>query len=146
MQKFFLSRPFTLKVDGAKSLRSIVADLIEAAFARQRECPGTMITGAVMQHLVGAKLELALPDEVLEHHGFSVADSPSDRKGDFLIGAHKALNAINFWEGLMDELVIINKALSEAEIGELMNTGAMGILLVESPGKLATTWGKTKSN
>ena len=60
--------------------------MIEAAFARQRECPGVMVAGAVMQHLVGAKIETALPDAKIAHEGFSVADAPSGRKGDFLIG------------------------------------------------------------
>lgn len=83
---YFASKPFRLRVDPSKSLRSIVAELIEAAFARQRECPGTMVAGAVMQHLVGAKLELALPEARIEHKGFAVADAPEGRKGDFLIG------------------------------------------------------------
>lgn len=82
----FRSKPFRLKVDSSKSIRSIVADLIEAAFSRQRECPGVMVAGAVMQHLVGAKIETALPDVKVEHKGFSVADAPGGRKGDFFIG------------------------------------------------------------
>ena len=45
-----------------------------------------MVAGAVLQHLVGAKLELALPDVEIGHNGFSVADEPGDRKGDFVVG------------------------------------------------------------
>jgi len=86
VKDFFSSRPFSLKIDSSKSIRSIVSDLIEAAFARQKECPGFMVAGAVMQHLVGAKIETALPDAEMVHEGFSVADAPSGRKGDFLIG------------------------------------------------------------
>jgi hypothetical protein len=86
VREFFASQPFRLKVDSSRSLRSIVSDLIGAAFARQRECPGTMAAGAVLQHLVGAKLELALPEAGILHNGFAVADAPGDRKGDFLIG------------------------------------------------------------
>jgi hypothetical protein len=86
VRRYFASQPFKLKVDSSRSLRSIVEELIEAAFARQRECPGTMVVGAVLQHLVGAKLELALPDVEVKHNGFAVADTPGDRKGDFLIG------------------------------------------------------------
>ncbi|MRR18453.1 MAG: DUF4928 domain-containing protein, partial [Deltaproteobacteria bacterium] len=86
VKDFFSSKPFSLKIDSSKSVRSIVSDLIEAAFARQKECPGVMIAGAVMQHLVGAKIETALPEEKFAHEGFSVADAPSGRKGDFLIG------------------------------------------------------------
>jgi len=86
VKAYFSSKPFGIKIDPSKSLRSIIADLIEAAFARQRECQGTMIAGAVMQHLVGAKLEIALPDAQIEHKGFSVADAPGGRKGDFFVG------------------------------------------------------------
>jgi hypothetical protein len=57
VKDFFSSKPFSLKIDSSKSVRSIISDLIEAAFARQKECPGLMIAGAVMQHLVGAKIE-----------------------------------------------------------------------------------------
>ena len=85
VKAYFASKPFRLKLDPSKSLRSIVTELIEAAFTRQRECQGTMVAGAVMQHLVGAKLEIALPEIKIEHKGFSVADAPSGRKGDFLI-------------------------------------------------------------
>ncbi|MFZ3114635.1 MAG: DUF4928 family protein [Syntrophales bacterium] len=86
VREFFSSKPFSLKADSSKSIRSIVSDLIDAAFARQRECPGTMVAGAVMQHLVGAKIETALPESKIKHEGFSVADAPAGRKGDFLIG------------------------------------------------------------
>lgn len=86
VKAYFASKPFRLKVDPSKSLRSIVADLIEAAFTRQSESPGMMIAGAVIQHLVGAKLEIALPEVRIEHQGFAVADAPGGRKGDFLVG------------------------------------------------------------
>lgn len=45
-----------------------------------------MFVGAMLQHLIGAKLSLALPDVVFEHNGFSVADGPTGRSGDFEIG------------------------------------------------------------
>jgi len=86
IKEFFGSKPFSLKADSSKSIRSIVSDLIDAAFSRQRECPGTMVAGAVMQHLVGAKIETAMPEAKVKHEGFSVADAPAGRKGDFLIG------------------------------------------------------------
>ncbi len=86
VREFFRSKPFSLKADSSKSIRSIVSGLIDAAFARQRECPGTMVAGAVMQHLVGAKIETALPEAKIKHEGFAVADAPAGRKGDFLIG------------------------------------------------------------
>ena len=86
IKAYFASKPFKLKLDASKSLRSIVSELVEAAFNRQRECQGTMVAGAVMQHLVGAKLEIALPEAKIDHNGFSTADAPGGRKGDFLVG------------------------------------------------------------
>jgi hypothetical protein len=52
---------------------------------------------------------------------------------------------VNFWEGLIDEMVIVNKALSENEINQLMAKGASGILAVDIRGKLAATWGDLKN-
>jgi hypothetical protein len=85
VKDFFAAKPFKIKIDSSKSIRSIISDLIEATFSRQKECPGTMIAGAVMEHLVGAKLAIALPKHKIEHKGFSVADAPGGRKGDFLV-------------------------------------------------------------
>jgi hypothetical protein len=39
----------------------------------------------MLQHLVGAKLDLVLGVGKVEHHGFSVADHSTERKGDFQI-------------------------------------------------------------
>lgn len=86
VRQYFASKPFKIRSDASRSLRSIISDLIDSAFTRQRECPGMVIAGAVMQHLVGAKLEIALAGEGIEHSGVSVADAPTGRKGDFLVG------------------------------------------------------------
>ena len=51
-----------------------------------------------------------------------------------------------FLEGRMDEVRISNIARSEQEIQELMNKGIEGVLAVKPLDKLATTWGKLKSN
>lgn len=84
-QAYFDALPFTFKLDPARSLRACVRDLLAQAVARQREVKGTMYAGAVMQHLVGAKLDYVTKGAAT-HHGFSVADAPSNRSGDFLIG------------------------------------------------------------
>ncbi|WP_428414977.1 DUF4928 family protein [Pararhizobium sp.] len=82
---YFDALPFIFKLDPARSLRACVRDLLAQAVARQREVKGTMYAGAVMQHLVGAKLDYLTKGAAI-HHGFSVADAPSNRSGDFLIG------------------------------------------------------------
>lgn len=86
VRDFFAGKPFKLKLDSSKSLRAALRDVLEQAVKRQKELTGTMYAGAMMQHLVGAHLELAFPGQTITHHGFSVADGPSARPGDFLIG------------------------------------------------------------
>ena len=51
-----------------------------------------------------------------------------------------------FLQGRMDEVRISNIARSEQDIQELMNKGIEGVLAVKPQDKLATTWGKLKSN
>ena len=86
VQGYFSGKPFTLKFDPSKSLRSIVGDLLAQAKKRQDENPGTTYAGTVLQHLVGAKLDLILPEgKRVAHHGANVADSPTSRAGDFVL-------------------------------------------------------------
>jgi len=82
---FFTAQPFILRYDTSKSLRTMVRDLLAQAIKRQKENPGTQYAGAVLQHLVGAKLSLVLPEGAFKHHGFSVSDAMSARGGDFVI-------------------------------------------------------------
>jgi Domain of unknown function (DUF4928) len=85
VRSYFASTPFSLRIDPSRTLRNMIRDLLAQALARQKQSPGTMYVGAMMQHLVGAKLELLAPGAIV-HHGFSVADAPSNRKGDFFHG------------------------------------------------------------
>ncbi|MHC1790055.1 DUF4928 family protein [Solidesulfovibrio sp.] len=86
VKDFFSGKPFVLRYDPGKSLRSLVTDLLSQAAKRQKDNPGTMYAGTVLQHLVGAKLDTILPEHAhLEHHGASVADAPGARSGDFLV-------------------------------------------------------------
>jgi len=75
-----------LKIDSPKSLQSVVTDLIDSAFERQRKSSGKMIAGAVMKNLVGAKLQIVMPDAKIEHRCFCAADVPGGSNGDFLVG------------------------------------------------------------
>lgn len=85
-KQFFNAKPFALRFEAGKSLRSVIRDLLAQARKRQDEGGGTMFVGAMLQHLIGAKLALALPEVLIEQHGFSVADAPGVRSGDFEIG------------------------------------------------------------
>ena len=52
----------------------------------------------------------------------------------------------NYWmTGTIDEVIIYNRALSEQEIGELIEDGAAAALDVQPGGKLATTWSHIKT-
>lgn len=85
VKEHFSAKPFRLRFDAAKGLQAIIQDLLAQARKRQQESSGMMYQGAMLQHLVGAKLELALPELQISHNGFSVADAVSDRSGDFVI-------------------------------------------------------------
>lgn len=82
---FLASKPLTLRLDPSRSLRAVVRDLIGQAEKRQRENPGATLVGTLLQHLVGAKLSILLPEVQIEHFGASVADAVSGRPADFLI-------------------------------------------------------------
>lgn len=83
---YFALDPLKLHLDPSKSLETLFDDLLAAAKKRQDSSHGVMVVGAVMQHLVGAKLEIALPNVKIAHSGFCVADEPTGRAGDFQIG------------------------------------------------------------
>lgn len=84
IQIFFASKPFKLNADSSKSLTSCINELFAQARVRERENPGTTYTGTVLQHLVAAKLSLILPDIAI--NGADVADLPTGRAGDFMVG------------------------------------------------------------
>lgn len=86
VRRYFEGQPFKLKMRASQSLRSIVREVIDQARDRQKNFDGNQYTGAVLQHLVGAKLSCALPDIRIEHHSFSTSDQQTGREGDFHIG------------------------------------------------------------
>lgn len=86
VRDFFESSPLKLKVDTGSTLKACLTGIFEEAKRRQSENRGSTVLGAVMQHLVGAKLEMLYRDQQIRHSGYSVADSPTGRSGDFEIG------------------------------------------------------------
>lgn len=83
---FFAGKPFTIKLDASRSLRHVVRDILVQAVERQKDAPGMYYAGAVLQHLVGAKLDCALGKGKFAHNSFSTADAPGQRAGDFFVG------------------------------------------------------------
>lgn len=95
LRGFFAGKPFRLDLSLSRSVGSIVGDLLEQAARRQASSSGTNVSGAVLQHLVGAQLELTLGKGEISHRKFtgevandsvSTAESPTGRLGDFCIG------------------------------------------------------------
>ena len=77
-----------------------------------------------------------------EPEGAPFQSAMEDCEGVFLIGCCKNLG--NFTDGVIDDVVLINKALGEDEIADLMTNGAVGAVAVAPVGKLTTTWGGIK--
>ncbi len=122
VNEFFAGKPFKIKLDAARSLRSVVRDVIAQAEERQKSMPGMYYAGAVLQHLVGAKLDCALGKGRFEHNSFSSADAPGARAGDFFIG---------------DVVIHVTTSPGEAVIGkcgENLNNGHRPILVTVQRG------------
>lgn len=86
VHEFFSAKPFKIRLDASRSLRTLVRDMIAQAEERQRNTPGMQYAGAVLQHLVGAKLDCALGAGKFGHNSFSTSDAQLGRNGDFFIG------------------------------------------------------------
>ena len=83
VRDFFAGKPMIFHFDAAKSMRTAIRDLISQAVKRQSEINGATTVGTVLQHLVGAKLSLIMPERPAMH-GASVADEVSGRDGDYI--------------------------------------------------------------
>jgi Domain of unknown function (DUF4928) len=83
---FFAAKPFKIRLDASRSLRTVVRDVLGQAEDRQKTTPGVYYAGAVMQHMVGAKLDCALGQGNFEHNSYSTSDQQSGRRGDFFVG------------------------------------------------------------
>ena len=84
IREFWDAQPFRLSFDTSKSLRAIFRDLLQQVEKRQQQTPGATYVGTVIQHLVGAKLDIVLGG--ITHHGASEADEGTGRDADFLLG------------------------------------------------------------
>jgi len=81
----FAREPLRLRREAGLTIQATVVDLIRQAEARQAAAGGAMVVGAVLQHLVGAKLEAALKGRLPISHASSNANDVG-RAGDFNIG------------------------------------------------------------
>lgn len=69
--------------DNGKSIAANLADIFAQAAEIQKNSGGASFVGAMLQHLVGAKLDIVLGEGIAAHHGSSVADGPTERQADF---------------------------------------------------------------
>lgn len=86
VREVLAAKPFQLKLDSNRSLRSAIRDLLKQAIDRQQSAPGRTDAGAVLQHLVGAKLDRVVQPGSIQHNSYSTADAPTARQGDFEVG------------------------------------------------------------
>lgn len=86
VHEFFAAKPFKIRLDASRSLRTVVRDVLLQAEERQKTTPGMYYVGGVLQHLVGAKLDCALGSGSIQHNSFSTSDLQTGRAGDFFIG------------------------------------------------------------
>jgi len=69
--------------DTAKSVSANLAGILAQAHEIQKNSGGANYVGAMLQHLVGAKLDIVLGEGLIAHHGHSTADGPTGRNADF---------------------------------------------------------------
>lgn len=105
----------------------------------------TVITDGKWHHIVAT---YAKPDFKLYVDGKvdaqTAPNTDPDNHDNFLfIGG---CNIGNYWmSGTIDEVVLYDRALSDAEINELMDKGITDALDVKPGGKLVTTWSQIKT-
>ena len=78
---FFDKKCLQVPIDPSKPVSKIVDDIFEVAKSRNDKP-----TGAVAQHLVGAKLTLRFPDAFVGMDNANAADVQTGRQGDFQLG------------------------------------------------------------
>lgn len=86
VNEFFAGKPFKFHTDASLSVRAAVRKVLDQARERQAKMPGSRYEGAMLQHLVGAKLDLVLGEGKITHHSASEADEAEGRAGDFIAG------------------------------------------------------------
>lgn len=124
VKAYFASQPFVLKLDPSWGVRTAVRHLTEQAIARQKAATGSMFLGTMMQHLVGAKLQVILPAGSVTHHSANQSDQKPDRHGDFDIS---------------DVAIHVSTAPSEALIrkcGENLGKGKRPVIVTTRKGML----------
>jgi len=133
VKEYFANQPFNLNFDASKSTTFIINDLLNQAVSRQKEENfGTQVLGTLIQHLVGAKLELIFPG-VITHNQASTADSQLKRQGDFSIGESVIHVTSSPTEALIDKCLLnIRAGLSPVVVTLGSEKKDAGMVLAEN--------------
>ncbi|MEV4124872.1 DUF4928 family protein [Nocardia sp. NPDC049707] len=121
---YFGRQKINAEIDPSWSIRAVVASLIAAG--RER---GGNTAGAIVQHLVGAKLQIRFPDEEINIESYTTADKQTGRAGDYQIG-HTAIHvtmapsiavfqgrcADNIRQGFRPRVLVPKDQLGRAEV------------------------------
>jgi len=86
VSEHFAAKPLVLKADPALSIRAMIRALLAQVETRQRGADGATLLGTVMQHLVGAKLDVAVGARASVVHNGSNTNDVKARGGDFDVG------------------------------------------------------------
>lgn len=78
---YFDKQRIAVELDYNKPVASVINDILKAASDRSDKP-----TGAVLQHLIGAKLQLRFPDVKIGNDRANAADLHTGREGDFQVG------------------------------------------------------------
>jgi len=114
-----------------------------------RTSSGILVDSGAWYHVAAVVTEKGATDSVQMYVDGKPEGDPFESgmescEGAFHIAAHKTPTS-NVWNGIIDELALFNKALSQAEIKNLMTKGIVGGAAVEPESKLAITWGNIKT-
>ncbi|MBD3183456.1 hypothetical protein GF312_14250 [Candidatus Poribacteria bacterium] len=117
--------------------------LRDAASANFHIASNTLVNDDEWHHLVGTR-----EGGTIRLYIDGVEEASMDG-ADFDVGTNDAplhfmSHTGRFMGGILDEVIILRQALSEAEINDLMNNGIESALSVSSSGKLSVTWGEIK--
>ncbi|MBL8634739.1 MAG: DUF4928 family protein [Myxococcales bacterium] len=82
---YFASEGPKFNFDSGKSIAANLTDIFSQAAEIQKNAGGTSYVGAMLQHLVGAKLDIVLGVGHVQHHGSSVTDQSTERSADFQV-------------------------------------------------------------
>jgi len=138
VKEYFNRKRIEIEILLTKPSYQIISDILVAAEERK-------LTGAVAQHLVGAKLAIRFPNLEIENHSFTTADQQLGRPGDFLINDtvfHVTVAPMpavigkcesNIRQGYRAILLVPEtKTMAAKQMAETLNVAHIGIFSIET--------------